>query len=298
MTLPIVNDYASIDGNTTHDPVSAKLGGIRGLMPRSGYGRRAYPGDKVIYLDPCAIDMAAIRAAGLRTSSYLFVCVPRRGLVTPEPEVQVDAWLDYVLPLLVRHRDIAPGIDLEEESDVLAHAQLFAWYERAAVRAHERLGCWPNFYTSNRYWHEGLGNPAAGVFAKCPPWIAKPWPWNVNTPMQWGDSPSQPTLIPAFGNNWFLYQRQGDAIGCPGFNRTTDVSLVRQFGKGARGQHVEMVQRWCNASGLLSVKLAVDGDYGDLTVAAVKVVQAGFRIAADGIFGLDSLCAFSWIDLG
>jgi peptidoglycan hydrolase-like protein with peptidoglycan-binding domain len=280
-------DYGSPDGNDAPNFQAAKQAGVRFVIVRAVYGRSltTTPGP---YLDPTwGRDKDAIRAAGLKRGAYLFLCFDRTGKTTPSPEAQVQAYADYVG--LLPFQDFPPLLDVEEDSDVMSPSEMYDWIVRAAQAMAARYGIWPGIYTSNRVWQENLLGHAAGSLARCPLWIAKPWPWAVGSPAHLDGAPSyQPTTIPQFGDttNWWLYQYQGDAKGVPGFSSTTDLSrchLVRQSDRGT-------IVSWIQAR----VKTAVDGIFGPNTQAAVKTVQLKYGLAQDGIVGPDTFAVLAW----
>lgn len=281
-------DYASVDGNAPPDFVAAKKAGARFAIPRAVYGRSVTTGSKEPFRDPVwARDKDRIRAAGLKLTGYLFLCFPKPGVFTPEPEVQVDAYADYVI--LTPNQDLVPMFDVEESSPMTAD-QMYEWTLRAAKRFRHHYGVWPGMYSGARVWEENLGNHEAGELANCPLWLAKPWPWVINSQVHLDGAPTfSPKLIPEFGNQWFIYQYQGDAIGWPGFNKTVDANRFRVFGPGAKGDHVKWTQHRLGFRGT-----AVDGDYGPQTTAAVKALQAKYKLAADGFVGLDTFTPLGW----
>ena len=288
-------DYASVDRNAPPDFQAAKRAGARFVIPRGAYGRRTQGqvGNSPIYLDPVwARDKDRIKAAGLRRSSYLFLCVPRKGLTTPEPDEQVAEFLSYVqleraTPLYCG--DYVPCIDVEEESDVLTSDQYFDWIVRAVAEATSTLHAFPAIYFSNRVWTEYLKKHAAGVLKNCPLWIAKPWPWPIRTQIHLdGAAGYSPTTVPQFGDstNWLWYQYQGDAIKMPGFSSTVDGNRCQVVSKGSQGDIVKWIQA--------RVGTSVDGDFGPDTKLRVQAFQNQYRLTADGIVGIDTFAPLTW----
>lgn len=278
-------DYASVDGNAPPDFGAAKRAGVRFVIPRGIYGR-AVSGQTPVYIDPVwARDKDRIAEAGLRKTAYLFLCFPRSGVTTPEPEAQADAFADYVS--LDRGCDYVPMLDVEESSDVLNAQQMVDWTTRAASRLRSRYGVWPGIYTA---WHDCLNTGVpVGKLIHCPLWIAKPWPLAINQPVRLDGMPGYiPNLIKPWGNQWAIYQYQGDGTGCPGFTRTVDVNRFRIFGRGAKGDHV----KWTQAR--LPGELVVDGDFGPKTEAAVRALQREHGLADDGFVGPDTFAPLAW----
>ncbi len=182
-------DYASVDGNNTPNFAAAKQAGARFVIPRAIYGRPLTAGSRDPYQDPVwARDKDRILAAGLKRSAYIFVCYPKKGAFTPEPEAQAEAYINYVN--LISYRDFVPMFDVEQESDVLDANGMYDWTLRLAKRLRAHYGAWPGMYTSQRVWRENLKDHAAGALINCPLWLAKPWPWPVKTPVHLDGAPS------------------------------------------------------------------------------------------------------------
>ena len=283
-------DYASVDGGAVPDFNAAWRAGIRFVIPRAIYGRRVKGQlDKSpVFIDPVwGRDKDAIRAAGLKRTAYLFLCYEKQGVVTPSPEVQAEAFHDYVkLDLSI---DFVPMFDVEQDSDVQSAAQQYDWTLRCATRLKELYGVWPGMYTSARVWAEILDSHSPGPLLNCPLWLAKPWPWLLKTPIHLDGAPAyQPKLIPEFGsNNYWIYQYQGDAIACPGFTSTVDANRFHTTGEGSKGAHVVWAQK--------RLGIAADGIFGPITTQKVKELQAKNKLAADGIIGADTFAPLCWL---
>ena len=280
-------DYASVDDNAKPDFAAAKRAGARFAIPRGIYGRQVrgqgYPGP---FRDPVwARDKDAIKAAGLKRTAYLFLCYEKPGASTPSPEDQAQAFIDYVQ--LEPTKDFVPMFDVEEASTTMGANAMYLWTLRCAQRLRDHYGVWPGMYTSSRVWAENLGHHSPGPLLNCPLWLAKPWPWLVNTPVHLDGAPAySPTLIPEFSNQWFVYQYQGDATKWPGFSNTVDANRFRVFGEGAKGAHVTWTQH--------RLGVAADGIFGPATKAAVVELQKKHGLAADGIVGADTFAPLSW----
>lgn len=284
-------DLASVDENTP-GYATAKSAGVRSAILRAIYGRPVSGGTKHPFVDPIyARDKNAVRSAGLKLGAYLFVCMPRAGFFTPQPEEQADAFIEYVD--LQRDQDLVPMFDVEEESTLDPEAY-YKWIYRVAIRLRDHYQAWPGAYTSGRVWNEYLHGHPAGELEDCPLWLAKPWPWAIRTPAHLDGAPAySPNLIPAFGNQWFLYQYQGDAINCPGFNKTVDLNRWRVFGQGAKGDHVKWAQRRLKKA--VDPEIIVDGDFGPMTKAGTQLFQSDHGLTSDGIIGLDTFTSLAWV---
>lgn len=283
----IGTDYASIDGNNPPNWSEAKSkGGIAFTIPRAVYGRPVSGSNGQIFIDPVwTRDSAAIRAAGLPLTGYLFVCYPQRDIDTPPPEEQVAAYVQTVK--LQPFIDFAPAFDVEEASNLLTADQMFDWTHRIwnALRLH--YGAIPIMYSSRRVWSENLNNHAAGPLIESALWIAKPWPWEIRTPAHLDGAPNyNPQTIPPWGDQWFFYQYQGDAIQCPGFTSTVDLNRFRTCKEGAVGDHVKWIQR--------RLGITADGIFGPQTKNAVVSFQGWHSLQTDGIVGLRTFAALCW----
>lgn len=280
-------DFASVDGNKAVDFQAAKAAGVRFVIMRAIYGR-SLDNTGQPYRDPTWERYAdAVKAAGLKRGAYLFLCFPRTNMVTPTPEQQVQAFVDYVK--LTKVSDFVPFLDVEEASTAITADQMYDLVLRAAKALKTAYGVWPAIYTSNRVWQENLKGHAAGDLISCPLWLAKPWPWPVDSAAQLDGAPSyNPTTIPQFGDDtvWWVYQYQGDGLGVPGFSSTVDMNRFHVVRRGDQGGIVRWVQRRAG--------VAVDGVFGSKTEAGVKAVQAQYGLAQDGIVGPDTFAALAW----
>jgi murein L,D-transpeptidase YcbB/YkuD len=83
------------------------------------------------------------------------------------------------------------------------------------------------------------------------------------------------------------------AFYIPAYGSSQDTDCL--MNSGATGSGVSALQRtinWCYAP---SKVLDVDGDYGPLTKAAVKVVQKKVGTTQDGIYGPKTEAAMKWV---
>ena len=276
----------------------AKAAGARIIIPRGVFGR-PMAGQTPVYRDSYwARDKADIVAAGLKRSSYLFVCVPTKARPdTPTPAVQVKSFCDYVQldrPILGQApHDMVPFFDVEQHSDVISASAYYDWILEVAKLLRAAFGAWPGMYTSDRVWTEELKNHAAGQLVNCPLWIAKPWPWAVKTPVHLDGAPAySPYTISEFGDatGWILYQYQGDGLGMPGFSPgAVDMNRANLARRGSKGTLVRWIQERAG-------NLVVDGDFGPKTEARIKQLQAAYALAADGIIGVDTFTLLTWLN--
>lgn len=282
--MPILGvDYYGPEAVKPPDFGKAKAAGIRFAIVKAidGRGNGVTP-----YRDPAwARDQPLIAEAGLVGGAYLFVCYPRKGMKTPEPEVQAQAFADYVS---LTNKDFVPQFDVEEASDILTPAEMYDWTVRVATALALHYKAMPGEYSSNRVWQENLKGHAAGYLLPCPLWLAKPWPWDVRTPAHFTGMPSSPTTIPQWGGQWWIYQYQGDALGVPGFQTTCDLNLFNLLVKGAKGDTVAWAQR------RLPGHLVADGIFGSATETAVKTFQTANGLVADGQIGPATFAPLSW----
>jgi len=289
----LVVDFASTDGISLPDLDKAKAAGMRAAVPRAIYGR-AYGSQSPVYKDPVwDLNKDRIKAAGLCRSTYLLLCVPRKGLITPDPEVQIDALCDYA-PLTPPTpggycKDYVAFVDVEEPSDRLTPDQYYDWILRACRHYKCRTGYMPGLYDSARVWIEYLKNHAAGELAQCYRWYAKPWPWDVRTPPHLDGAPGYyPTVPKQFGDStaWGWYQFQGDAVPMPGFPGAVDLSRPQLLKKGATGDVVKWIQRCVGAT--------IDGAWGPKTDDLVAAYQTKYGMTADRIVGVETMAPMSW----
>lgn len=276
-------DLASVDNNTNIDWLAARTHSTFTIL-RAVYGRQTPDHPHGPTPDPVwAAEAPRARQAGLVVGGYLFLCYPRSGFTTPEPEVQADAMADYCQ--LEAGKDFPAFFDVEEESSLSA-AEYYDWTLRAYNRLLGRYGCTPGMYSSNRVIVEYMHSRPAGELAEAQLWLAKPWPWPTRSPANFDALPNTPT-VPQNWGPWAIYQRQGDALHYPGFNHTVDINLFRVLGVGAKGPHVAWYQKRLPG-------LVVDGDFGNKTREAVCAVQQENGLPIDGIIGPKTHCPIAW----
>ena len=137
-------------------------------------------------------------------------------------------------------------------------------------------------YTSARVWSEDLNDVPAPDFLESPLWLAKPWPWAVRSKAQldtavFADGKLNPAVPSPWGNQWFIHQYQGDALGFPGFASTVDINRFRPILPGSVGDHVKWIQRHLGA--------CESGVFDAATQGAVVAFQRANALTADGIAG-------------
>jgi GH25 family lysozyme M1 (1,4-beta-N-acetylmuramidase) len=285
VTPQLVADIASVDDPGSPDYHAFAAAGGRAVIVRAAYGRRATPHGDPVYVDETfAREAPRVRQAGLRLGGYLFLCVPRPGADTPQPEAQADAFC--AAAKLEPYRDTIPWIDVEEEPGFLSHDAYYEWVARAWRRVRDRYGVAPGVYTSKRVWRDHLGDHALGELVDAAPWVCAPWPWGERTQAQLNPGAFRPWVPTPWADDWDLYQYQGDSINCPGFHSTTDLSVVRITRLGDRGNHVARYRR------LLGLP---DGTvYDQRMLDAVYDLQIRHGLYMDGVIGIDTLCALWW----
>jgi peptidoglycan hydrolase-like protein with peptidoglycan-binding domain len=275
----LVIDFAATDSVKVPDLATAYKSGMRIGVPRAIYG--SYNGKPI--RDPNWANTKDLFAkAGMLCTAYLFLVYPTKASPNvASPEDQAQALYDYAP--LDPHVNYPPVIDVEQASDLLSHSEMIAWTNRAVKKLLELYKVLPIDYTSDRCWIENLGNPTmqqAGLLGQCIPWIAKPWPWNVRTPIHLDGAPQyQPKTISQLGDQtfWLWYQYQGDATGMPGFPSLVDASRPNIVREGAKGTIVMYIQKRVGAT--------PDGVWGPLTTQRVKTFQIDHGLEPDAVIG-------------
>lgn len=272
-------DIASVDGNGTPNWSAAiQQGHLRfvGLRAMEGLTPDTWYGTYVNQLD----------AIGVPHFPYLLL---KPNLSTPE--AQASAALDRVGVLNNHYFPLA--LDVEGNRNGLSAAQWLDWVVRAKKVIQSRLGVPPLLYTSHEYWidPDGMNNLPAPELADCTGWW-KYWPGPVRAPAKYDpiyvDSLSPPPAPPPFGNAWIIQQYAGDALNYPGFKSTTDMDRLHVQKQGDINDSVKWVQARLPG-------IAIDGNFGPATAAAVKTFQTSRKLAADGIVGLDTTQMLSWV---
>lgn len=286
MGMIIGIDYASVDGNIPPTWSRAARAGASFAIIRGAYGTDIDPN--------YARDAATARAAGFVLGSYLFL---RYDSKAPSPEAQANALIDHVDVL--HGRDLPPALDVEFPKGRAALGmtvdEALARTKRAWLVLANYYNVSPMIYTSARVWAEDLDNKIVPEFADSIAWLAKPWPWAVNTPARISATDQRalasgqydPRVPPIWDTKqWWFHQYQGDATLFPGFTSTVDVSRMKPMVIGESGARVAWAQR------RMGVKAT--GVYDDAFGVALRKFQSIRGLTADGIIGPRTLAALAW----
>lgn len=288
-------DYASVDGNRLISFSTARLSGASFVFIRRSYTLTDAHGVVHLAADPCyARDAQAVRDAGLTVGAYLFPSFHKNA---PSPEDQVAFFAKAGGDILIGH-DFPPTLDLELSGNGIANTglsqpQVIALACRFITALRATYGCYPIIYSSHVEICDtnGLGmtsqSGGVAVMSRCPLWQKVPYPMPAR--QHWSASPGRP---PHFGastgdpadlwrvpppwdsTGWWILQRQGDAIGAPGFDGTVDVD---EFFAGSSGVQIQWLQSH------LGIK--ADGVYGPVTLTAVQAYQKERNLTPDGLVG-------------
>jgi hypothetical protein len=272
-------DIASVDQNGTPDWNAARrLGHLRFVGLRAVYGTTADPW--------YATYRTQLDAIGVPNFPYLIMTA---NLATPEDQARKA--LDVVGTLNDHYFPMA--LDVEGSRNGLTPEEWLDWVIRAKNVIEDAIGVPPLLYTSHEYWvdPDGMNDLPAPELADCAPWI-KYWPYPVDSQAVYDsttiDALPPPPCPPPWGNAWIVQQTQGDAINYPGFKSTVDIDRLHVQRQGDKNDSVKWVQARLPS-------IAIDGDFGPMTAAAVKTFQAQNKLAADGIVGLDTTQRLAWV---
>ena len=233
---------------------------------------------------------------GIPVSSYLFLHFPKTGVIVPDPEDQVDAYISFVYGTTIDHTQMVGALDLEQRRSQTGRlVSADAWYDwayRAWQRMRSKLGACPLVYTSAEWWADpdGLNNHAAPEMARSPGWF-KYTPYPVGAAAVYNLSSvgllHDPATPAPWHSQWLLNQYQLDAHNYPGFKSTVDLNRFNVLSLGSTGASVVMLQRLLGG-------LAMDGVFGNLTKAALESFQKSNGLAADGVYGPKSAARLLW----
>lgn len=297
-------DYASVDANKVPNLQSAKKAGMQFAIVRATYG---FTKDSAFQRD-----WKSLAAAGVVRGAYMFPVMHKSR--PPEPQIAAFAAAIKKAGGLVPGKDLPPVLDVEFPKGIKAtgmtRLQCLDWVLRAANLLEDEFGCLPMLYTSARVWDGedddslDLDRVPVPALVDCPLWLAR-YPYKLriashHLPRQ-RDGLKVPPVPKQLGDAtdiWF-HQYQGDAKGFPGFSSTVDLNrffpLSQKIAHATRGsqEKVKWVQR----------KLAThgrdvgpdDGWWGDRTERALREFQSVRGLTGDGVVGLRTFCALSWL---
>jgi GH25 family lysozyme M1 (1,4-beta-N-acetylmuramidase) len=188
-----------------------------------------------------------MKDAGIVRGAYLFLYF---GF---DPIAQATA-VTKTLPLgLIEPGDFPPTLDIEFPGGRLRTGmtaqQCLDHVRKARTVLKNYYGVAPMIYTSQNVWNE-LSDPLAPDLSESPLWV-KDYPFNPGPPrLSW---PVPPPRLPRpwqerakpvpKGNNWWIHQYQGDAIGLPGFSTAkVDMNRFNTMVRGEVGDRVKWVQ--------------------------------------------------------
>ncbi len=295
-------DWAGIDGNAAPDLTLAK-------MPSSDGSRLSFVALRATWgkwSDTTFMrDWPALKAARLVRIAYFYPRYTNNGALLPI-STQIEAGLIAITKGggLDRGRDLI-ALDIESSegprnSGAPAGTAL-AWYAEFAAQLRITFGMRPLIYTSNRVWHEDLADQLHPELARCPPWLAKPWPWPVGTPAYRAISaafadgfhdPKVPTVFAqgaAGSKNWWIHQYMGDVRrgSWPGLGQV-DANRFNVMRLGATGGAVRWVQK------ALQMAEGTPGVFEDAMAASVREFQAAHQLDVDAVIGPRTFAALCW----
>lgn len=292
-------DWASGDGNTA-DFAKIKAAGydVVGLRRSACYWNgRAW----VMYDDTTFRTLApAARAAGLTAVLYDFG-IYAKGAPSPVDQFAFSIKCGEPVPGV----DLPPCIDFEWESfrnllqSPVAVCNLLTEHVDAR-RA--RYGCASVYTSANELFD--LGEPALShVGGSSVSWTKTAYPVGAGqAPYQGfvplphaGDLTSDPHgyyLVPKPWTCARMQQTQGDARQIPGLSHQADTGRFFATEPGDVGPLVAEVQRLLDANHGATLK--PDGNYGPMTGAAVRAVQAKYGLPQDGVVEPATFARISW----
>lgn len=273
MTAPATQpgvDYASIDGNKLD---AAKL---RAWPARFAIVRGAFFDGGQMLADPhLARDRGDLQSADIRVGSYLILHWSH-----VQPEDQARAFIAAYGAQ--RPGELPPSLDLEADSAKaigMTHAAALEW----AHRAYDVLAAYYGVvmvYTSSRVWIDVFGGLPSKM-GTAPLWIKIPYAYKAKNaphpetagtvgvlPAPWAD--------PSSAGAW-IEQYQGDAIKVPGLSSTVDLDVLLMYREGCGDTR----DRWVSAQ------------LSRHNVTTVAELQRLYGLTADGVCGVDTLCALA-----
>jgi GH25 family lysozyme M1 (1,4-beta-N-acetylmuramidase) len=225
-------------------------------------------------------DWAGAAAAGMARGAYHYA----RPSTSPSSAVhQANHFVSVTGPMHVSGA-LPPVLDLEE-SGGLSPTQLIAWTQTWLDTVQRATGRKAVIYTYPNFWQTAMGN--TGRFADYPLWIAR---YTATT---------DPQLIGGW-SNWAFWQYGVESGGCvSGVPGPTDVDFSNgsitsytwgHSGAGNAGMpsHPVLCEHEQGAAVATLQRLlhvAADGIFGSQTLVAVKTFQRAHHLTADGIVG-------------
>jgi peptidoglycan hydrolase-like protein with peptidoglycan-binding domain len=235
---------------------------------------------------------AELKALGVPVSAYLFLHFPKGGAKVPDPEVQVDAFVDFVG---IDRTNAPPALDLEQrraQSPGSTTEDWFIWAHRAWKRLRDRIGAAPTVYTSAEWWSDpdGMNGHAAPEMAASPGWF-KFTPYPIGAPAVYDlaivNALPPPACPTPWRGQWLTQQYQLDAKGYPGLKSTCDLNRFCVLRQGDHNPTVAWMQARLGG-------ITVDGVFGPATEAALKNFQSAHGLWADGVYGPKSHGFLAW----
>lgn len=289
-------DFASVDGNAAPNFAALKAAGASFCWIRASY---VYynPAHKAYVIAPDSAfqrDWANLKASGLVRGAYMFPVLE----ATQTAAEQVATFKHSVDQAGGLHPgvDFPPCLDIEFPGAGIAatgldRAGVMKWLREAIAELRRVFKCVPMLYTSGRVWNDSdadcLGDPPAPDLVDCPLWLASYWyttrkPAAIPPP----DGPAPPVPHP-WQDEFWIHQDQGDALGCPGFTSTVDISRFHTAKQGDHGGHVSWAQH--------KMQITADGAFGPVTEAHVQALQRAHGLAPSGVIDPATFAMLAWL---
>jgi len=272
-------DIAASEGKGANWSIAKTVAHLRFVGLRCAYGTTPDAGYKAY--------VAQLDAAHVPHFPYLY---NRWNVSTPE--AQAHAALDAAYGSASPNWHSFPlCIDVEGDRNGLSADQAYAWLLEVYKTIKASIGVEPLIYSSQVYWEDpaGMNNHPAPELAQCPFW-AKFWQWPPESPAVYDPAIVDRLAIPPWPSQFLacpLQQFAGDARGYPGLLSTCDSDRILVVQQGASGTTVRWIQQRVGAD--------VDGDFGPKTKQKVMTFQASRGLVVDGIVGLDTWQALTWV---
>lgn len=272
-------DIADSEGRGANWSTAKSVGHLRFAGLRATYGTTPDAGYKGY--------VAQLDAAGIPHFPYGF---NRWNVSTPE--AQAHATLEAAYGGATPNWHSFPlCIDVEGDRNGLTAEQAYQWLLRYYNTVKESIGVEPLIYSSQVYWTDpaGMNNHPAPELAQCPFWT-KFWPWPVRSKAVYDPAVVDALKTPPWPSQFLacpIQQYAGDALQFPGLLSTCDTDRILVVQQGSKGTTVKWVQQRIGA--------VVDGDFGPATKQKVVEFQKSRGLAADGVVGLDTWQALTWV---